>query len=160
MLKAYLKWLPVALILGYNAADGSCSKIFSTKIGESNKQKIMNKIIFSKHWNKILNQVATGDKKWLSVAQNIKVYTNGSKANELNLAVAKAMSKNSQGVLKLVGHHYTLQEVCTVPYPKTDQTSVNQFLKATLDNLSTQSDPKITALATECSNILKNYKTR
>jgi hypothetical protein len=157
MFKAYFKWLPIALIIGCGAADAS-SKIFSTNIGASNQQKIVTKIINSKHWNKILDKVATGDKKWLSIAQNLKKYTTGPKTNELNLAVAKAMSKNSQGVLKLVGHHYTLQEICTVPYPKTDQASVNQYLKQTISNLSAQSDPKISNLASQCLDILKNLR--
>lgn len=121
------------------------------QLQKPNKKAVIAILKNSKEWDEVLDKIATGNSKWLLAANNIKPYTDASNAESLNFAVALAMPKNPDGVLKLVNQNFNLEEVCTVPYIEADDEVVKHYLKQTIQALS-KSQQKIKAQS--CLKIL------
>ncbi|MBS0352022.1 MAG: hypothetical protein JSR33_12750 [Proteobacteria bacterium] len=123
------------------------------QLQHSDSEKFDHLIKNPKKWDAVLDKISTGRSSCLALAAKIKPYTDAANSESLNLAVALAMPKNPNGVLSLVHDHFTLEEVCTVPYIEADDKLVKQYLKVTIHALSSRS--LTNKLASSCLKILK-----
>lgn len=67
-------------------------------------------------WNQAIEQIETGDPRWLEVAQALKSGTDAGSSMELQIAVSVALPKAPAEVLSMLGTDYRgfrLEEICS-----------------------------------------------
>lgn len=103
-------------------------------------------------WEHLLSQIETGSECWLNIAREIYVGCDGAVCTAIPSAVAKAMLREPDRVLALVGHdNFNVDSVC-LPFLSEDEPDkkVLAYLQKVENALSRARDPKNASSKEEC----------
>ncbi|MFL5530100.1 MAG: hypothetical protein ACJ791_12105 [Gemmatimonadaceae bacterium] len=82
----------------------------------------------------VLNGIATGDSLWLEVASQLQPASAAAEAS-LSIALAEALTRSPQSVLRVIGDKYAVSEVCGMPFLKADSGEVIAYHAAAISAL-------------------------
>jgi len=66
-------------------------------------------------WDKVLDKIETGDRKWLEVAASLREGTDAGTSEGLSIAVAHALLHAPERVLAMTPGLFQLDDICTMP---------------------------------------------
>ena len=98
----------------------------------------------------ICASIMTGDRQWLEVARQLKSGADGFLSESLDYSVARALPKNPEAVLGLIGHGFQLEEVCTSPFNEPDAGVAEAYEQEATTALTSVTSPKITSIRDRC----------
>ncbi|MFL5585322.1 MAG: hypothetical protein ACJ78K_10710 [Gemmatimonadaceae bacterium] len=82
----------------------------------------------------VLNGIATGDSLWLEVASQLQPASAAAEAS-MSIALAEALTRSPQSVLRVLGDKYAVSEVCGMPFLKADSGEVIAYHAAAIGAL-------------------------
>jgi len=98
----------------------------------------------------VCDAIEQGDPGWLEVSARLKPVSDGAAALSLNFSVARALPRDPRRVLRLVGHGFRLEDICTSPFVEPDAGVAEAYETLALAALAAVSEPKLERVAKEC----------
>jgi len=102
-------------------------------------------------FNQVTSRIESGDADWLQVAARLLPFADGATSLSLHYAVARALPKEPNRVLALVGHGFDAGYICTSPFIEPDPGVAEAYERQTLAALASIKDPALRPIAAECS---------
>lgn len=103
----------------------------------------------------VVSGVESGNSLWLNVATAFRPFSDASVSLSLNYAVARALPKEPSRVLALVGHGFSVDDICTSPFIEPDPSVAETYERQALAALSKVGTPALKSVAVECSKKLR-----
>jgi DNA-binding response OmpR family regulator len=97
----------------------------------------------------MMNGIATGDSLWLEVASNFRPGSATAEAS-LSIALASALPRSPSRVLALLGEKYALEQVCGIPFLRSDSARVATYYDTAAAALSRVHDTALTKRRDGC----------
>lgn len=73
-----------------------------------------------KQFDYVCDMIQTGDSKWFEVARYLKKSSDAASSLSLNYSVARALPKEPEKVLRLIGKEFSIENICTSPFVEPD----------------------------------------
>lgn len=89
----------------------------------------------------VLAEIEKGSPEWLAVARQIRPFTDGHASEGLDYSVARALPVAPERVLRLVGHGFSIERICTSPYNEPEEGVAEAFEASALKALAAVTDP-------------------
>jgi hypothetical protein len=110
-------------------------------------------------WNSIEEHIATGAPAWLNLAMQLRAYTDGGASLGLENAVAEALPKNPNAVLKMLGtdrvKEFTVQRVCSAEtFIETPESKLRRHLQQSRIVVEHVTDPQLQQAKRACAEVL------
>jgi len=117
-------------------------------------------------WDKLIEKIESGEKKWLEVAKSLKSASDAGSSEDLNGAMSLALLKNPLDVLTMTQTGpFNISEVCTCPYvvetsadEKVAYTYLFKAEKTLIDLIPPQDNPHLDAVRRNCLDIIQGIK--
>lgn len=107
-------------------------------------------------WFGFEQRVASGAPEWLSVAQELADATDAGQTHGLSIALHHALSKNTQGVLRLLPHPpFTIEAVCADGNDEEEQAAEARELRAIFAAVSRVRAPSLRHVRDRCLGALR-----
>ena len=108
-------------------------------------------------YEKVLEQIATGKKEWLKVAEKLQPGTDASTSEALDVYLAFALPKNPEGVLELTKRkQFDVDDVCRAPFfEDASAEEINSWKKSAIHAVKSISDPSLAKQKKDCLDQLK-----
>jgi hypothetical protein len=101
----------------------------------------------------VMSGIASGDSTWLVVASRLEPESAAAEAS-LEIALASALIESPQKVLALVGRKYQVDQVCGIPFRRTDSSEVMNYHQQATAALGRVRDSTLTRTLTSCRTAL------
>jgi hypothetical protein len=101
----------------------------------------------------VMSGIASGDSTWLVVASRLEPESAAAEAS-LEIALASALIESPQKVLALVGRKYQVDQVCGIPFRRTDSSEVMNYHQQATAALRRVRDSTLTRTLTSCRTAL------
>lgn len=106
-------------------------------------------------WESIEDRVATGNGRWLRIAQQLRPYTDAGTSESLDNSIAEALPKNAEGVLAMLGKdqskEFTTDRVCSgETFIEVSRTTLRRHLRAGITAVEKVNDPKLQPVKEAC----------
>jgi len=106
----------------------------------------------------ICGAIERGEPIWLDVAASLKPGSDGASALSLNYSVARALPRSPSRVLALIGHGFSLEDICTSPFIEPEPGLAEDYEKRTLAALANVSEPNLKGVAADCAVKVRHPK--
>lgn len=103
----------------------------------------------------VMRGIESANPRWLEVAQLLKPYSDAGLSESINMAVARALPLDPERVLRLIGHGFELDLVCTSPFDEPDVGVAEAYESKTLAALASLRDPDLKSIAAQCAERVK-----
>ncbi len=119
------------------------------------------KTVLEDFWNHeaefeaVLRGVESGNRRWLEVAQLLKPFSDAGSSELINYAVARALPIDPQRVLRMIGHGFELEFICTSPFDEPELGVAEAYERRALSALDSLHDPDLKAVASECAKHIR-----
>ncbi|MFL5504744.1 MAG: hypothetical protein ACJ799_12110 [Gemmatimonadaceae bacterium] len=107
----------------------------------------------------VLNGIATGDSLWLEVASQLQPASAAAEAS-LSIALADALTRSPQAVLRVLGDKYAVSEVCGMPFLKADSGEVIAYHAAAIGALQRIRAASLASKRDACRTALDEARDR
>lgn len=101
-------------------------------------------------WQAVLRNIETGNKVWLKIAMGLLGGTDAGNTESLYYALSIALTRNAEGVLRLLGPTAPIQKICTVPYIEPSPKAVREYRIRAQAALAKVTDPTLAKSKREC----------
>lgn len=91
----------------------------------------------------VLNGIASGDGRWLSLVPRLDSGTDGGTAESLRIAVAEALPKNAAGVLAATASLPWFRQVCSFPMIEPTLADTLAYFRTVIPSVSAIRDTKL-----------------
>ena len=102
-------------------------------------------------FNAVCDRIEAGDPTWLEVARRLRPASDAAASLSLNYSVARALPAAPGRVLGLVGHGFTIQDICTSPFIEPEPGVAESYEARALRALSTLRGTQLSGLAEQCA---------
>jgi len=102
-------------------------------------------------FERVASGIESGDPSWLKVAVALRAFSDAGASESLNYAVALALPRATNRVLALVGHGFSVADICTSPFIEPDPGVAQAYERQALAALSKVEDPALKTIAAECA---------
>jgi hypothetical protein len=109
-------------------------------------------------WKEVILHISSGQDAWLSVVGALRPGVDAGTAEDLTGALASALRKNPEPVLKLIGPNFPLDQVCDIPLIEPTNAQLAAWKRSVLDALSHVKDAVLSDRATACSKAISAIK--
>jgi hypothetical protein len=107
----------------------------------------------------VMDGIATGDSVWLVVADQLTPASAASAAS-FAIALASALPRSPEKVLAMVGPKYPVQQVCGIPFLKSDSALVSTYHESAAAALSRVQAAPLAKARDECRTALDEARDR
>ncbi len=97
----------------------------------------------------VINGIETGDSAWLEVADQITP-ASGAAAATLSIALASALPRSPQRVLRMLGSKYPVEDVCGIPFLKPGPSLITTYHDSTVAALGRVRADSLTRVRDAC----------
>ena len=101
-------------------------------------------------FERVCHMIETADPKWLEVARLLKPASDAGLALSLNYSVARALPRAPERVLALIGHGFTVEDVCTSPFIEPEPGVAENYQRRTVAALRGVRAPGLSSVVSEC----------
>lgn len=103
------------------------------------------------YFDRVTTMIESGDPSWLKVAAALRPFSDAGASLSLDYAVARALPKAPSRVLALVGHGFSIEDICTSPFIEPDAGVAEAYEQKALAALATVQAPALAPIAAKCS---------
>lgn len=103
----------------------------------------------------VLAGAESGDASWLRAAAALRPFADAGASLSLDYAVGRALPREPNRVLGLVGHGFALERICTSPFIEPEPGVAEAYERKALIALSRVSAPALAPIAMECSKRIR-----
>lgn len=101
-------------------------------------------------FGKVSDAIATADPVWLTIALRLRPGSDAGAGESLSYALARALPNAPERVLALVGHGYSVGNLCTSPFIEPEAGVAEAYEAKTIAALQSVTDPALKATVDEC----------
>jgi hypothetical protein len=105
-----------------------------------------------------MSGIASGDTTWLLVASRLEPQSAAAEAS-LEIALASALVESPKRVLALVPRKYQLDQVCGIPFRRTDSSAIITYHQQATAALARVRDSTMTTTLASCRAALDDART-
>jgi hypothetical protein len=147
----------IAIASAALAAAGITASDVSARIHRDGGKKVLADLWDQQaEFEVVLSGIESADREWLDVARLLKPFSDAGSAEEIDMAVARALPKDPERVLLLIGHDgFELDFVCTSPFDEPDAGVAEAYERRTLAALAAVKFPDLKAVAAQCAKHVK-----
>jgi len=95
-------------------------------------------------------RIETGDPRWLEVARQLRSAADAAASLSLNYSVARAIPRQPERVLALIGNGFQTQDVCASPFIEPASGIAERYQREAIAAVERISDPKLSAAKSVC----------
>jgi hypothetical protein len=103
-------------------------------------------------FNAIGSQIETGRTEWLQIAQLLRPASDASATLSLNFSVALALPRAPARVLRLIGHGFSIDDLCTSPFIEPEPGVAEEYEQRALRALAGFKGSTLEKVAAECAD--------
>lgn len=101
-------------------------------------------------FGKVGDAIATADPVWLTIALRLREGSDAGTGETLSYALAQALPNAPERVLALVGHGYSVGNLCTSPFIEPEAGVAEAYEAKTIAALQSVTDPALKATVEQC----------
>ena len=105
----------------------------------------------------VMSGIASGDSTWLLVASRLEPESAAAEAS-LEIALASALVQSPNTVLALVPRKYQIDQVCGIPFRRTDSSEIINYHQQATTALARVHDSSLTKTLASCRAALDNAR--
>jgi hypothetical protein len=103
----------------------------------------------------VLDHIESGRSEWLEVARRLKPASDAGSSLALNYSVARALLKQPERVLDLVGRGFEIDRICTSPFIEPEKGVAERYERQALKILARLQQSGVTHAA-ECAVLIRS----
>jgi len=135
-----------------SAASSSADELLA-EITSQGPRAVVDRLVWNEsQFDAIGSQIETGAADWLQIALLLKPVSDAHASEGLDLCVARALPRAPSRVLRLVGHGFSLDHVCTSPFIEPEPGVVEEYERRALRALAGFKGSTLEKVAAECSD--------
>jgi hypothetical protein len=128
-----------------------------TEIGANGAKAVVDRLFDADRYDEVSRAVAKGERAWLDLVPLVAGGTDASTSEDLMIALALALPRNAEGVLKaskLAGLAVGL--ICSAPFYETMQVDTPHYLRTATRAVEHVRGEALLGVRSECLSALKN----
>ncbi len=99
---------------------------------------------------RVSDAIATADPVWLTIALRLREGSDAGTGETLSISAARALPEAPERVLALIGHGYSIDDLCTSPYLEPEPGVAEAYEAKTIAALQSVTNPALKATVEEC----------
>lgn len=140
------------------ASDGTSpsAQALLGRIDKEGGRKVLSELLTrDNELERVVSGIESGNASWLGVAVALRPFSDAAISLSLRYAVARALPKAPNQVLALVGHGFSVEDICTSPFIEPDPGVAQAYERHALAALINVDTPSLKPVAAECSRKLR-----
>jgi hypothetical protein len=110
-------------------------------------------LVSTRKYESLLDKIESGDEILISGSSMLKQWADASTSLSLKYALSRAITKRPDSVMKLIPEHFSVAELCTIPYIEESIEIEKKHVRESLSALEGSTNPNDSHV--ECINIYK-----
>lgn len=117
-----------------------------------------NYLIENKEYEKVLDKIERGDDVLIRNSYLFKPWIDASSSLSLTYALSRSLTKNAEAVFSVIPEHFTLQDICTIPYIEAPINVELEHIEKSIQALDKILKYKSDSRVSECMSFYKEVK--
>ena len=149
-------FIPLMLVAVLAHAAELEPDMLKAEIKTEGAKKVLNRLWQEeKTFDLLCSKIESGAPEWLEIAQLLRPVSDAAATLSLNYSVARALPKRPERVLGLIGHGFTVKDICTSPFIEPGPGVAEGYEKSTLGALATVKATELIRARDECASLIK-----